>query len=970
MNILYLCFVRPIELLLGFLFGRYFALSGHYGISLVLLSLSVTLLTAPLYYLAERWKRAEEEIKFRMRRELSGVKRYYSGQKRFYLTQNVHRLYGYNPLLALRASFGLFVQIPFFFAAYQLLSHHAGLHGQTFLFIGDLGKPDGLLGGIHILPFVMTFINLASALAYTRSVSLRENGSLFALSAAFLVLLYDRPSALLVYWTMNNVFSLAKNLFFPARRAVQPAGGEAEPGAIAAGIAWLRELYGGSLYRPAIGIAAFALLAAQSWWLIYFAASFEYCVIATGILAVCLSMLVCVKAIKALGIRRAAADLAPLVLTWILFVVSAYFLLFDRRQNALISNRNIKMLASAILDLAAWTAATKLRPSVTRPVPFGPGIYAAGLAYLALDLFIISPLKVYFSSPTDIGMSPYTLVAGNLPALAAFLMAGCFPLLVSIPTKRRPDRRPPESLPLGLVIAAIAFTALTGAGYGMLDEFALERAFLLDHPSAWLFIIDIAVLGASFAAARWSCHKKHGAVIPALAILLLAGAVQVSVAASKSEPGSLAEASANAVHDGNLPPESAEIHRFSRRGPNVVFVIADMFNGNYLGDALEASPKRKELLDGFTWYPNVLAAASHTATSLPSVYGGFDFEPSRLGDMPGTGGEKLGRAAVRFFGGLQDKGFSVGVVDLLYADYPAFALIKGKLTESRSASYVGHWRVVRGSMEAARQNPKNALLSMLTVFDASPFMLKAWIYDQSGWIVFRKNYQFAYIARKTVGNFAYLDLLPELSTSAADGKPRLLFIHTQFTHEPFGVDANGSIISDGYPDSTTKSFIDATSARYTARAFVDALLRWTDWMKREGVYDNTIIVVLSDHGNNASDQGFPVPDILDNPLERHDISRAHALLLCKPLGTRAPFLRDDRFLSTADAPAILYNDLGDATSYGPNPVVGMAPVDRELSFARLRGDWADFLGKTDSGFTFYRVRGDMNDPAAWSKDRP
>jgi membrane protein insertase Oxa1/YidC/SpoIIIJ len=973
MNYVYLVFVRPIELLLGFLFGFYYRLSGNYGVSLILLSVSVTLLTAPLYYLAEKWKRDEEEIGYRMRRDLASVRRNYSGQKRFYLTRNVHRLFGYSPLLQLKASFGLFVQIPFFFGAYELLSHYEGLRGQAFLFLPDLGKQDALLGGMNLLPFAMTAINLCSSLAYTKSLSLRRNSTLLIMALLFLVLLYDRPSALLLYWSMNNLLSLGKNLFFPAKQAKVPADIEEEPGWLAKGLSRLKELYGGSLYRPALILALLAAIAAQSWWLAYRAISYQYCFIAAAALAASLSLAAAIASFARLGPRRAAASLAPLAAAWILFAASAYVLYFERRQNALISNRNIKMLSTLIADLAAWMAAARLGPKAPSDgaARRGWGLYAAGLGYVGLTLFILSPLRVYFSSPTDMGVGPLALALSNLPGMGAFLALGCLPPLAVLLGRGRISSRGAEELLVAAIIAGIAYSLLTGASYGILDEFALDKAFLLDSPPLWQFAADIAIVFAALVAARYLCRSRRRSTASALAILAAVAAIQVGAAAARAEPGALAAASssvAGAAADDSVPPkDSAEMHRFSRRGRNVVFIIADMCNGNYLGKAVDEDPSRAAKLEGFTWWPNTLTGGSVTATSLPSIYGGRDYEPARLGAMAGTGRDKLGRAAAGFFGRLLDSGFAVTAVDALYADYESFSR-GGKLRTALSSQYVGLWKSKRGAGAQVKEGSKNALLTMLGLFGSAPYMLKARIYDEGSWIVFRKSYQFDYIAKKTLGNYAYLDLLPELSSASGEAEPLAIFIHTQFTHEPFGMDESGKIIRGGYPDPRSKSFIDGRSAYLTARAFVDALLRWTDWMKREGVYDNTLIVVLSDHGNNAEDHDLRFGKALDNPADRHDLSRARALLMYKSFGARGDLRRDEELRGTADASVLLFGGLRAGAGGARDPAPVAAADGNERDFGVLHGDWADFLANEKTDFTEYRVRGDMNDPAAWSKD--
>jgi hypothetical protein len=91
-SVIRLVFVEPIILLLKFLFTQFHAVTGNYGLSLLLMSLAVTLLTTPLYYLAEHWRRIEVELQNKMAPELASVRTHYQGQKRFYLTRNVHRL--------------------------------------------------------------------------------------------------------------------------------------------------------------------------------------------------------------------------------------------------------------------------------------------------------------------------------------------------------------------------------------------------------------------------------------------------------------------------------------------------------------------------------------------------------------------------------------------------------------------------------------------------------------------------------------------------------------------------------------------------------------------------------------------------------------------------------------------------------------------------------------------------------------
>ncbi len=84
--------------------------------------------------------------------------------------------------------------------------------------ITDLGAPDGLLVigsvSINVLPLLMTAINVVSAAIYMKGFPLQGKVQMYGIAAIFLILLYGSPAGLVFYWTLNNVFSLVKNIFY------------------------------------------------------------------------------------------------------------------------------------------------------------------------------------------------------------------------------------------------------------------------------------------------------------------------------------------------------------------------------------------------------------------------------------------------------------------------------------------------------------------------------------------------------------------------------------------------------------------------------------------------------------------------------------------------------------------------------------------------------------------------------------
>jgi Na+/H+ antiporter NhaD/arsenite permease-like protein len=71
---------------------------------------------------------------------------------------------------------------------------------------------------VNVLPILMTLINIVSGMIYTRGMPLKSKIQLYGMALIFLVLLYDSPAGLVFYWTLNNLFSLGKNILSKLKR--------------------------------------------------------------------------------------------------------------------------------------------------------------------------------------------------------------------------------------------------------------------------------------------------------------------------------------------------------------------------------------------------------------------------------------------------------------------------------------------------------------------------------------------------------------------------------------------------------------------------------------------------------------------------------------------------------------------------------------------------------------------------------
>ncbi|MBP5185637.1 MAG: membrane protein insertase YidC, partial [Clostridiales bacterium] len=210
--------ITPIEYLLEVIFMVANRVIGNTGLSIIFLSLVVNFLVLPLYIRADELQNEEREIQKKMAFHIKNIKQTFKGNEQFLMLQEYYRINNYKPVYALKSTTSLLLQIPFFIAAYNLLSHMQSLQGMSFWFIKDLGKEDAtfMIGSfaVNLLPILMTVINIVSGIIYTKGHPVKEKIQIYGLALIFLVLLYHSPAGLVFYWLLNNVFSLLKNIFY------------------------------------------------------------------------------------------------------------------------------------------------------------------------------------------------------------------------------------------------------------------------------------------------------------------------------------------------------------------------------------------------------------------------------------------------------------------------------------------------------------------------------------------------------------------------------------------------------------------------------------------------------------------------------------------------------------------------------------------------------------------------------------
>jgi YidC/Oxa1 family membrane protein insertase len=216
--------LAPLEAVLKWLLMLFYKIIPNYGISIIFLTILVKALLFPL-------TKKGSESTLRMQELSPKIKEIQDKYKDNPSKMNMemaalYKKEGYNPL---SGCLPLLLQIPIFFAMYNLFNNHFDLRGALFIpgWIPDLSKPESVFSfapaRIPILNWsdirLLPFIYLASQLLYgkiTQTPDQKSNSSMkfmmYGMPIMFFFVLYNVPSGLLLYWIMSNILSLVQQL--------------------------------------------------------------------------------------------------------------------------------------------------------------------------------------------------------------------------------------------------------------------------------------------------------------------------------------------------------------------------------------------------------------------------------------------------------------------------------------------------------------------------------------------------------------------------------------------------------------------------------------------------------------------------------------------------------------------------------------------------------------------------------------
>lgn len=806
-EILYYIFVYPIYLIIEVLF--YFLNFSGFPIWFIifLISYFVNLISLPMYMAADRMQQEERELQSKMAPRIKSIKENFKGAERYMMIATCYRQNHYHPIMALRKSLSIAIQVPFFMAAYLFFSHLAVFNGTPLLFIKNLGAPDALFNigsfQINFLPILMTIINVFSALVYSKNLRIKDKVQVFALPLLFLILLYNSPSGLVIYWTFNNLISLIRNL---VARVKEP--------------------------KKCFYILNLIIIGTFIGFLLYLWKDNIY-------------MLV-----------------SPLIFLLLLLSVPAYVIIKNFKEyqkEGLNKKEKYLFFLSLITNFVCIGLLINSNLFVSSPLSFPPRLIIF-TALQSFGLFIMLPCVLYFFS-------------GNIIRRIVLISSVIF-----------------------LFLAITNIIGVNGSE-AISNIFTFNHEFQVDIDKV---LVNLSICWVAIAVVSVLFYQKREDILLHLVLIIFITSFIVSFVNCYNLTRFYIRTKEN--QETILDPK---IH-LSKTGKNVIIFMMDRAVNSFLPMIFEEKPELNDVYTGFIYYPNTISYYAHTILGLPPILGGYEYIPEELDKRPEKMVDKRNEALLVLPTIFKNNDFNTLLADVTWADFKegsdgdlfnrngiGFVNLYGKYSDLYNSLYLNN--VKNDNLKIQKRQ-----CLMYSIFRVAPTIFKGMIYNEGNYLTTER---YNYISNELMGSYPVMYFMPKLTDFVAD-KDTFTFIDNILPHSESFLEYPSYTFTGRFVPGDTGITDTYTNMSYHLNMASLLLIgEFIKYLKSNDVYDNTRIIIVSDHGSLLFNNPKKDKNFNDN------IAPFNPILFVKDFNAEGKYKTDNTFMTNADVPLIALKDI-------------------------------------------------------------
>ena len=392
--------------------------------------------------------------------------------------------------------------------------------------------------------------------------------------------------------------------------------------------------------------------------------------------------------------------------------------------------------------------------------------------------------------------------------------------------------------------------------------------------------------------------------------------------------------------------EYEQIIPLSTEGKNVVVIMLDKAVSGYVPFIFNEKPYLKEKFDGFTYYPNTLTFAGGTICASPALYGGYEYTPINMNKRKDETLKDKHNEAITVLPLLfAENGFSSNVYDPPYAGYRHIIdlSIYDKYPNIKAYNTSGVYKspIQEKNNYYFEEQQENAIF-WYSVYRTQTPILQNLIYNEGTYNYSRSN---DYFRQPFLDEISVLSGMSELTEVKQDDSNNFIIMDNESTHEPVHLsidECENYVMSHDYDYSNKDREVDGKIMHIynetTYNFYVTNIIsyvelgNWFDYLREQGIYDNTRIIIVSDHGVGEKQFDY---EVLSNGL---DLQQFNSVLMVKDFDAKG-FNVNEELMTIADVPFLATNEVIDNPK---NPFTGNSFFDsnnkEEIMVISLKGD--------------------------------
>lgn len=376
-------------------------------------------------------------------------------------------------------------------------------------------------------------------------------------------------------------------------------------------------------------------------------------------------------------------------------------------------------------------------------------------------------------------------------------------------------------------------------------------------------------------------------------------------------------------HNGNT---NNKLYKLSTKGKNVIIIMIDNALGMYIPYIFKEKPELKTAYSGFKYYSNVVTYASFTILTLPTIFGGYEYTPVEMNKRKNDkNADKIFEAYSVLPMVFKNNDFNTSIIDI-----SEHINLKKGLT-----------KIITNKKEVTFLNASVDKFIMFTFMMMTPRIIQPYVYNSGKYLcsteqqLILSNYKAKGKPTHYINEHEALNSLIE-SCEINDGiENNYMSLVNGITHGPYALLQTPDYLIKDEVDNTEYYINNYENFNYNGSNILDknngeclpsynvmvgalmSISKFINYMKQNNVYDNTRIIIVSDHGFRFND--------LDYKYFSNKNLDIMPLLMIKDFNS-VQFSEDSSFMTIADVPTMALKDIVDNPI---NPFTGKMINDSE-----------------------------------------